>query len=84
MIRDLLNFKKSAILISHKKNQQKLIETIVNANIKIERELRIWEILNLKCISHEKYHHLPENIQKLVSLFNYNEKVLRDKIRRYR
>ena len=34
-------------------------------------------MVNQKCISHEKYHHLPENIKKLVSIFNYNEKGLK-------
>lgn len=84
MIKEPLHFKKKAIFIRHKKNQQKLIKTIVNANIKIEKELRNWEMVNQKCISHEKYHHLPENIQRLVSIFNYNEKVLRSKIRKYK
>ena len=79
-----LHFKKNAILIRHKKNQQKLIKTIIDANIKIEKELRTWEMVNQKCISCEKYHLLPNNIQKLVSIFNYNEKALRAKIKKYR
>ena len=41
-------------------------------------------MVNQKCISHEKYHHLPENIKKLVSIFNYNEKALRAKIKKYK
>ena len=81
MIKEPLHFKKNAILIRHKKNQQKLIKTIIDTNIKIERELRTWEMVNQKCISCEKYHHLRDNIQRLVSIFNYNEKVLRSTIR---
>ena len=84
MIKEPLHFKKNAILIRHKKNQQKLIKTIIDIDIKIEKELRTWEMVNQKCISHEKYHHLPENIQKLVSIFNYNEKALRAKIKKYK
>ena len=82
MIKEPLHFKKNAILIRHKKNQQNLINTIIKANIKIEKELRTWESVNQKCISHEKYHFLPDNIQKLVSIFNYNQRVLSSKIKK--
>ena len=82
MIKEPLHFKKNAILIRHKKNQQNLINTIIEANIKIEKELRTWESVNQKCISHEKYHLLPDNIQKLVSIFNYNQRVLSSKIKK--
>ena len=83
-MKDPIDFKKEAKLKAHREKQKELIGKIEKDNLIIGNKIKEWESLNEKSVRLEKVYNLPENIQKLVSIFNYNEKALRAKIKKYR
>jgi len=56
---------------------------IEEVNKKIKLQLEKWEKENNKEIAKEKIYNLPEEIQRLLSQYNYNVKTLQQKYLRY-
>ena len=56
---------------------------IEEVNKKIKLQLEKWEKENNKEIAKEKIYNLPEEIQRLLSQYNYNVQTLQQKYLRY-
>ena len=78
-----LDFDKKAKLHSHREKQKLVMAEIEEVNKKIKLQLEQWEKENNKEIAKEKIYNLPEEIQRLLSQYNYNVKTLQQKYLRY-
>ena len=79
----IINFKRKATLLQHRKKQNEAVGKIIDANLKIAKQLREWQIESKKRIGIEPYHKLPKHIQQLLNRYQANDHVLMNKYHIY-
>ena len=79
----IINFKRKAALLLHRKKHNEAAGKIIKANLEIAKKLRDWQKYSKKKIGVEPYYKLPKNIQQLINRYQANDHVLMNKYHIY-
>ena len=76
----IINFRKKAVLLQHRKKQKEVVFKIIKANLEIEKKLLDWQRQTKKKIGVDiEYQDLPKDIRGLLNQFQVNDHILINK-----
>lgn len=76
----IINFRKKAVLLQHRKKQKEVVFKIIKANLEIEKKLLDWQRQTKKKIGVDiKYPDLPKDIRSLLNQLQVNDHILINK-----
>lgn len=84
MVAKIIDFRKKAVLLNHKKKQEEIVSKIINANLEIEKKLLDWQKQSNQKIGRDiEYKDLPKEIQELLNQLQANDHILLNKYKVY-
>lgn len=76
----IINFRKKAVLLQHRKKQKEVVFKIIKANLEIEKKLLDWQRQTKKKIGVDiEYQDLPKDIRGLLNQLQVNDHILINK-----
>ena len=76
----IINFRRKAVVLQHRKKQKEVVSKIIKANLEIEKKLLDWQRQTKKKIGVDiKYLDLPKDIQGLLNQLQANDHILINK-----
>ena len=76
----IINFRRKAVVLQHRKKQKEVVSKIIKANLEIEKKLLDWQREVKKKIGVDiEYQDLPKTIQGLLDQLQANDHILINK-----
>jgi hypothetical protein len=80
----IINFRKKAVLLNHRRKQEEIVSKIIKANLEIEKKLLDWQKQSNKKIGRDiEYEDLPKDIRELLNQLQANDHILLNKYKIY-
>ena len=84
MTAKIIDFRKKAVFLNHKKRQEEIVSKIIKANLEIEKKLLDWQKQSNQKIGRDiEYQDLPKEIQELLNQLQANDHILLNKYKIY-
>lgn len=76
----IINFRRTAMVLQHRKKQKEVVFKIIKANLEIEKKLLDWQRQTKKKIGVDiEYQDLPKDIRGLLNQLQVNDHILINK-----
>ena len=76
----IINFRRKAMVLQHRKKQKEVVFKIIKANLEIEKKLLDWQRQTKKKIGVDiEYQDLPKDIRGLLNQLQVNDHILINK-----